>query len=321
VPVHSPFVQCRVIISGLHHVTAFARSPRVCIDFYTRVLGLRTVKITVNYDDPGTYHLYFADRIGSPGTVLTFFPRPDARPGRVGSGQATLIAFAVPRDSIDFWSTRMASASVDARRHEQVGARGVRFEDPDGLPLALVATDDLEDQCEPWATDEVPLECAIRGLQGVTMTVLDAQPSINFVHRQFGFRSVESEGTITRLEAEARTLGSIVNIRASAEAPRGRFGPGTVHHVAWRVADDAALNRIRSILVEFGVNVTDVKDRNYFRSIYFREPGGVIFELATDGPGFAVDESADDLGSELRLPPWLEQDRERIEAALPAIDL
>lgn len=307
-------------IPGIHHVTAFARSPRANIDFYTKVLGLRMIKVTVNYDDSGTYHLYYADRIGSPGTVMTFFPHPNAGAGRRGTGLASVTAFDVPADAIDFWQSRLAEKQVIHERGERFGQPYLRFGDSDGLQIELVGGDDAVPQVLPWASDSVSSDRAIRGFHSVTLAVRDSQPTVDFLRNVFNFSVADQAGDRTRLRSSTQAIASIVDIEALPDGPRGSFGKDTVHHVAWRVPDETVLKQMQSSLIDRGVNVTEVKNRNYFRSIYFREPGGVIFEIATDGPGFTIDEPEDALGSGLCLPPWLEENREAIEAQLPSLD-
>jgi glyoxalase family protein len=304
---------------GIHHVTAFADSPAGNIDFYSNLLGLRTIKITVNYDDPETYHLYFADRLGSPGTVMTFFPHPNARPGRHGRGQATATAFAVPPGSLAFWQSRLADAGVDGDIHDRFDERVLRFADRDGTTLELIESGAGAKSTQPWVDGGINDAHAIRGFHSVALTVSDAQLTIDFLREAFAFNVIDEADNRTRLAADRGLIGSVVDVVADPDAPRGLFGPGTVHHVAWRAGDEDELEAARRLLIDRGLNVTEIKNRNYFRSIYFREPGGVIFEIATDGPGFTVDESETDLGSGLRLPPWMEPDRAAIEKRLPPL--
>jgi glyoxalase family protein len=308
-------------ISGIHHVTAFARSPRENIDFYSGILALRTVKITVNYDDPGTYHLYFADRIGTPGTVMTFFPWPDASPGRVGRGQATSVAFAVPRNAIEFWAKRLSEAGIDHANSERFNEPCITFADPDDLPLQIIGIDDAVSTSQPWPAAEVASDHAILGFHSVALAVHDAKLTIAFLQDRFGFSIANADENTTRMRApDSGTIGALVDVQESRDAPRGSFGPGTVHHVAWRALDEDELDKMRRALIDHGCNVTEIKNRNYFKSIYFREPGGVIFEIATDGPGFTIDEPEDSLGSGLCLPPWMEPERASIAAQLPSLE-
>jgi glyoxalase family protein len=306
-------------ISGIHHVTAIATDPQANVDFYSQVLGLRLVKRTVNFDDPGAYHLYFGDTPGRPGTIMTFFPWPGARRGRRGVGQATVTGFSIPVDAIGYWSDRLRQLGVDhqsatRRLDEEV----LTVLDPDGLMLELVARGS-EDGREPWLDGPIPPAHAIRGFSGVTLEQRALAPTASLLKDVLGFSIVASSGSRMRLAAHDAGRASVVDVVERDDAPAGLVAAGTVHHVAWRVPDDDAQASWRPRLVEAGVGVTPVQDRCYFRSIYFREPGGVLFEIATDGPGFAVDETLERLGEELRLPPWLEPQRERIVRTLPPL--
>jgi glyoxalase family protein len=306
-------------IPGIHHITAIATDPQANVDFYTHVLGLRLVKRTVNFDDPGSYHLYFGDATGRPGTIVTFFPWPGARRGRRGVGQATATGLSVPADSIGYWSDRLAAFGV----HHQPVAHRLDEEvltvlDPDGLMLELVASGS-EDGREPWLDGPIPADHAIRGFSGVTLEQRALAPTASLLTDLLGFSITASSGPRTRFTAPEAGLASVVDVVERADAPSGLVAAGTVHHVAWRVPDDAAQASWRAWLVEAGVGVTPVRDRCYFRSIYFREPGGVLFEIATDVPGFAIDEAPERLGEALQLPAWLEPRRERIVRALPAL--
>jgi glyoxalase family protein len=307
-------------IEGLHHVTAIARDPQVNIDFYSGLLGLRLVKRTVNFDDPGTYHFYYGDEAGTPGTILTFFPWPLAKRGSQGAGQATATAFSVPAASLGWWRERLARHNVafeePARRFDE---EVISFLDRDGLELELVAHEGAEARA-PWDGGPVPPGQAIRGFHGVTLTEWNPRVSARLLGTM-GFRQVGEDGRRTRFEVGPGGAGAYVDLLGVPDAPQGRISAGTVHHVAWRVADDAAQAHWQRTLAEAGAHVTPVQDRQYFRSIYFREPGGVLFEIATDIPGFATDETLAELGGSLQLPPWLESARARIEEALPPIQV
>lgn len=309
-------------ILGLHHVTAIAGEPQRVLDFYTEVLGLRLVKRTVNFDDPGTYHLYFGDQDGRPGSLLTFFPWPRSRRGRAGVGQASATAFAVPAAALAWWEKRLQAAAVPVERvGKRFGADLLRAADPDGLRLELVGDAEAATTAHrPWSRASVPAEYAIRGFDSVTLCQ-QGFAATAAVLAQMGFRLAGEEGNRYRFVLGAGGAGARCDVQCSAEAPYGASGTGTVHHVAWRVDDDPAQRDWRAHLAGLGLNVTPVIDRCYFRSIYFREPGGVLFELATDAPGFAVDESPAALGEQLQLPPWLEPERERIEKLLPPLTL
>jgi glyoxalase family protein len=306
-------------VPGIHHVTAIAGDPQTNVDFYAGLLGLRLVKRTVNFEDPGTYHLYFGDQAGRPGTILTFFPWPGAPRGRHGVGQATSTAFAVRAGSITFWADRLAAAGVSLGEPvSRFGEKVLRLEDPDGLRLELVdravGTPD-----EPWDQGDVPAEHAIRGLAGITIAERDAAATEALLVSALGFRRVERAGTRTRLEAAGRGAGAVVDLIEERDGTSGRIAVGTVHHVAFRASSDAEQQAWRTELLASGLAVSPVKDRNYFRSIYFREPGGVLFEIATDPPGFAIDEPSAELGGSLMLPRWLEPRRTELEAVLPPL--
>ena len=304
---------------GLHHVTAFAGDALRNRDFYTRVLGLRLVKKTVNFDDPGTYHLYYGDETGTPGTILTFFPIAHAAPGRVGIGETSETAFRVPRASIGWWTHRLVAMGV---RHEALvqafGEPTLRFRDPDGTMLALVGVEDAG-AAPAWTGGEVPAEHAVRGFHGVTLLVAEAGPTAAILTGILGFREAGREGAATRF-ASGTVPGGFVTIRAVGGFLAGRPGAGSVHHIAFRAADDAAQGAmVEALRREHGLHVTEQRDRNYFRSVYFREPGGVLFEIATDAPGFSVDEPVEGLGRALKLPAVLEPHRRQIEEVLPEI--
>ena len=305
--------------SGLHHVTAFSGPVARNLDFYRSVLGLRLVKKTVNFDDPGTYHLYYGDESGRPGTILTFFPVEHAAPGRVGLGETQETAFRVPRSSMGWWTHRLLSKGVTHEALVQVfGEPVLGFRDPDGMMLALVGVDDAG-EAPAWSGGDVPAEHAIRGLHGVTLLLGEAGPTAAVLTDVFGFRQAGREGSASRYCGDA-PLGAAVTLRAVGQFLPGRTGAGSVHHIAFRAEDDAAQAAMaRRLGEEHGLSVTEQRDRQYFRSVYFREPGGVLFEIATDAPGFAVDEPLEALGEALKLPAGLEQHRAAIEAALPKV--
>ena len=305
---------------GVHHVTAIAGEAQANLDFYAGVLGLRLVKRTVNFDDPATYHFYFGDATGQPGSLLTFFPWAGMPRGRPGPGQVTRVSFSVPAVSLPWWERRLAERGVAAVRADE---RTLTFEDPDGLALALVA----DDAGRPatldgaWLGGVVPAEHVPRGLHGVTIEVARAERTIELLSAALGFRRASGNGTSHVLDTPAGGRGSRVEVLERPGSPPGRMGAGTVHHVAWRARGDAEQNAWREALGQRGLMVTPVQDRCYFRSIYFREPGGVLYEIATDPPGFTIDESAAELGGSLKLPPWLESGRRSIERSLPPIRL
>lgn len=303
---------------GIHHVTAISADARRNVGFYTGVLGLRMVKRSVNQDDPTTYHLYYGDERGGPGTIMTFFPWQGTRRGQIGSGQVAATAFAIPRASLGWWIERLVARGINHTTEQRFDESVLRFHDPDGLMIELVATPD--ERGEGWGGGGVPAQHAIRGFFGVTIWAESPSLTVPVLTGPLGFRELAAEGTVTRYVAEGdERPGVVVDIRHAAGFPRGRPGAGTVHHVAFRVVDDAAEAAVRTRVIEAGLHPTDVVERFYFRSVYFREPGGVLFELATNEPGFDVDEPLAQLGTELKLPPWLEPQREQIEAALPDI--
>ncbi|NIX77799.1 ring-cleaving dioxygenase [Microvirga terricola] len=304
---------------GIHHVTAIAGPARRNLDFYTKVLGLRLVKKTVNFDDPGTYHFYFGDEAGHPGSILTFFPWEHVAPGRVGVGWTQETAFRVPEASIGYWAHRLLEKGVaHGAPEKRFGQSVLTFKDPDGTSLALVGVPEAGND-PAWTDGGVPAESAIRGLEGVTLLVEDGAKTGAILTDVFGFRETAQDGSLVRYQGDA-TIGATVDIRSAKGFLPGRMGGGSVHHIAFRAADDAAQEAMVKRLAEnHGIRTTEQRDRNYFRSVYFREPGGILFEIATDAPGFAVDEAAGTLGQKLKLPPFLEPRRSELEAKLPEL--
>lgn len=303
---------------GVHHVTAVATDPQSNVDFYLSVLGLRLVKQTVNFDAPDTYHLYYGDEQGTPGTILTFFPWQGAPRGRRGTGQATATSFSVPPDSLGWWQDHLARAGVEASSVERRFEEEVLLvEDPDGLALELVAHSG--DGSPPWDRGPIPAEHAIRGVRGVTLCEGGFEATTELLTATLGFRLEAEAGNRFRYRVGHAGSSQVVDVVVQPEAPRGLVAAGTVHHVAWRAPDEDAQLAWREEMVDAGLNVTPVLDRSYFRSIYFREPGGVLLEIATDPPGFTIDEPRVGLGRRLRLPPWLEPRREEIERGLPPL--
>ena len=304
-------------VNGLHHVTAIAGDPQANIDFYTGVLGLRLVKQTVNFDDPTNYHLYYGNGTGEPGTILTFFPWPGAARGRLGAGQTTSTALSVPTGSLGYWEERLRSHSVDVdARVTRFDSPTITFRDPDGMIVELV--EDGVDNREPWDGSNVPVDKAIRGVHHVTLTETNLEKTAT-VLEQIGYRRAAEEGDRVRFAVNAP--GGYVDVIVDPAASHGRVAAGTVHHIAFRTPNDDTQAEWLSTLRDGGAAVSDVRDRQYFNSIYFREPGGVLFEIATDAPGFLVDEPRETLGTNLRLPAWFEPFRTRIAASLPKIDL
>ena len=307
-----------VTTPGIHHVTAIGGDPERNADFYVGTLGLRLVKRTVNHDDTDTYHLYYGDGVGTPGTNVTFFPWTEAgRQGEFGAGQTQVTAFSVPADSVGYWADRFDTHGVEYEREERGSETVLRFEDPDGIGLELVAHDG-ERPGEPWAEGPVPAEYQIRGFYGVTLAVADGGPTAE-VLEGIGFERVEEVDARVRFDTGADRIGTVVDL-VETDVPRGTMGVGTVHHVAFELADEDAQAAMRELLAGFDANVSEIIDRKYFRAIYAREPGGVLFEFSTPDPGFTVDEDVDSLGEELVLPAWLEDRREEIEASLPPFD-
>jgi len=306
-------------IVGLHHVTAIASNPQRNLDFYTQVMGLRFVKRTVNFDDPGSYHFYFGDDSGSPGTILTFFAWPGAARGHAGVGEVFRTSFNIPLSSIEFWEQQLQTNGIPAERSgERFEEDVLTFSDPDGMKIELVATADTSPVNAPRFAS-IPPEYAIRGFSGVTLLVQRLEPTAAILN-VMGFQKVAEQHGRTRFAPKGTALGNHVDLLIDAEERYGNLGAGTVHHIAFRAQDDAAQLEWRAEIAKH-LKVTQVLDRTYFHSIYFREPGGVLFELATDPPGFSFDEPFESLGEELRIPPWLEQHRGLIEKQLPAIEL
>jgi glyoxalase family protein len=307
-------------ILGLHHITAIASNARRNQDFYTRVLGLRLVKKTVNFDDPGTYHFYFGNETGAPGTILTFFPWEDVGPGRTGTGMATEIGYSVPAGSLEFWKERFVNEDV---RHggisERFGEQYLSFKDPDGLNFNLIVSRTADNRT-PWTTDEIPVQYAIKGFHSITLTLRSIKPTATILTEIFGYQQSQQEGDRTRYITDAIENASIVDLVEDPSGSAGINAAGTNHHVAFRVKDDTILMEYREKIVKKGLHITPKIDRDYFFSLYFREPGGVLFELATDNPGFTRDEPLNELGSHLKLPKQYESSRARIEAVLPKLD-
>ncbi|HET8633345.1 MAG TPA: VOC family protein [Gemmatimonadales bacterium] len=313
-------------VSGLHHVSAIASDPQRTLDFYLGVLGLRLVKRTVNFDDPQTYHFYFGDAQGQPGSLLTFFPWPGAHRGRHGSGQIAVTSLSVPPSSLGFWIERLLRHGIryegPSKRQMDGGVEKLlSFADPDGLMLELVGHPDAA-EVSPWdGIPDIPEENAIRGLHSVTLWVNEGEATEQVLTGVLGFRELAEDASTRRYGVGDALPGQLVNLRSIGGFGEARGGAGTVHHVAFGVADDAEQSGLRNDILAGGLHPTGVLDRKYFQSVYFREPGGVLFELATLGPGFGVDESADQLGSHLTLPGALEPERATIEANLPPIHL
>lgn len=308
-------------VLGVHHVTAIASDPQRNVDFYAGLLGLRLVKVTVNFDDPSSYHFYYGDALGHPGTLLTFFAWPGGLRGRRGTGQIAATTFTIPEAALDYWTERLSQQGV---RYDgpvtRFGAPTLAFHDPDGLALELVAHEDGARR-PGWDRGPVPAEHAIRGVHAVTLWEHDPAATTVLLSETMGFRREGKDGDITRYAVGEGLPGALVDVRAASSVERGHVAVGSVHHVAWRTPTDDEQLAWRERLAALGLHVTPVMDRQYFKSIYFREPGGVLFEIATDPPGFATDETPAELGTHLKLPPWLEPHRAALQQELPPLRL
>jgi glyoxalase family protein len=306
-------------ITGLHHITVIAGNPQENLDFYAGVLGMRLVKKTVNQDVPGTYHLFYADGAAHAGTDLTFFPWPDMPPGQIGVGLTVEVALAVPPGSLEYWADRLALYGIQTDEPVvRFGDRLVTFADPHGLQLALVETADAR-EFTPWPGSTVPESRQIRGLHGVRLLERRSAPTVDLLTAALGFEEIGQEDGWRRFALPGSRSGRTVDIREAPTERPGTWGTGSVHHIAWRVPDDATELQVQSRLQSAGRRPTSVIDRFWFKSVYFKEPGGALFEIATDGPGFGVDEAMHELGARLVLPPWLEPQRAAIESSLPQL--
>ena len=306
-------------VNGLHHITAIAGPAQENLDFYAGVLGMRLVKKSINQDDPGTYHLFYADAEGHPGSDLTFFPWAHLAPPRIGHGLAVEVTLEVPPDSLTFWGSRLEKYGA------QIEAVITRFDervlpvtDPHGLRVSLVEAATPRRQFTPWDGGPVEPRYQIRGLHGARLWERELAPTTTFLTGALGFEALGTDDGWTRYGF--KDAPGVVDLRETPEARRGAWGVGSVHHLAWRVDDEAHQLTVRMQAESAGEHATPVIDRFWFKSVYFKEPGGVLFELATDGPGFAVDEDPAHLGESLVLPPWFESSRQQIEAALPALN-
>ncbi len=306
-------------ILGIHHVTAISSDPQQTIDFYNSILGLRLVKLTVNYDDPATYHLYFGDELGHPGTIFTFFPWPGAPKGRKGTGQLISTAFSIPEKALDYWTDRLKARGISLEGpNKRFGKQVLSFTDVDGQGLELVVSQGAEAK-PAWKQGPVPAGFAIRGFHGVTLSEQGLEGTESLLMDVLGFRLVGEQENRFRYEVGNSGTGTIVDVLSQPGTSRGFVSVGTVHHVAFRTPDEYRQKEIRQEILKVNPSVTPVIDRKYFHSIYFREPGGVLFEVATDPPGFMVDETIEELGTRLMLPSWLDPQRESIEKTLPRV--
>ena len=305
-------------IPGIHHVTCITADTQKCVEFYVGVLGLRFVKKSINQDLPDTYHIYFGDYMGTPGTTMTFFGWPTWPKQRAGSGQVTTVSFAVREGSLEFWTNRLRELGVAARRSVRFDTDVIVLQDADGIELELVPRAS-DDRWVAWKDSPVNEEFAIRGFHSVTMTLAETAATFELLTSTMDFRMAGKQDNRTRFETGAGGAHSIVDVVEAPEGPVGEESVGSVHHVAWRTADAESQIEWRQRLLQAGRNVTPVIDRWYFKSIYYREPGGVLFEIATDGPGFSIDETPEKLGTTLSLPPWFQVRRERLDEVLPPI--
>ena len=306
-------------ILGLHHITAIAGEAQRNFDFYTKVLGVRLVKKTVNFDDPGTYHFYYGDEVGSPGSILTFFPWEGIQKGSVGTGMATEIGYSVPKGSLEFWAARFKEFKV---KHQPIselfGEKHLAFEDVDGLLLNLIEPAQ-PDRRKQWTTPALSEEVATKGFHSIVLTVRSVDATAKILTDVFGYKLLNQESNRYRFMTDAIQTANIVDIVEEKDGKPGINAGGTNHHVAFRVKDDNTLMEFREKVKAAGLNITDKIDRNYFYSLYFREPGGILFELASDNPGFATDETINELGTHLMLPAQYERSRRQIEEVLPAL--
>ena len=302
---------------GIHHITAIVGDPQENVDFYAGVMGLRLVKKTVNFDDPDTYHLYFGDETAKPGTIITFFPWGNAYKGKIGDGQVGVTSYAVPVGALAFWEKRLEKFKVPFSKTTRFGERYVTFDDPHGLQLELVE----RQQGEPnsWGIGEVTKDVAIKGFGGATLYTANAEKTAELLETVMGLEKVGEEEGLMRFRA-ASDLGNLIDVKLS-RAGTGQMGVGTVHHIAWRAQDDADQLDWKEQAEAYGLGVTPVQDRNYFNAIYFREYGDLLFEIATDPPGFSIDETPEALGEALMLPEQYESQRKNLQRNLQPIQV
>ena len=308
-------------LHGIHHITAIASDPQPNLDFYTELLGLRLVKRTVNFDDPSAYHFYFGDHIGTPGTILTFFPWPGARRGSRGTGQVVATSFAIRPAALDYWRDRLQNWHVPADETVRFGENTIRFADPDGLLIELIASEARNPITSAAEDSAIPIEYHLGGFHCPTLELQRANLTVELLTNVFGFNLIGEEGNRLRFAVDAEVPNKQLDLVERANGSFGHVAAGTVHHIAFRAATDQEQHQWREQLAELGFNVTPIVDRQYFHSIYFREPGGILFEIATDAPGFAIDESVEQLGQNLKLPPQYEEHRQEIEHSLPPISI
>jgi len=305
-------------VLGLHHITAIAGDAKRNLDFYTKVLGLRLVKKTVNFDDPGTYHFYFGNESGTPGTILTFFPWEGIGAGRNGTGMATHISYSVPKGALAFWKQRLTAFKVPFEQAEAFGEPVISFKDPDGLQLQFIEPVDGDDR-KAWTTADINADAALKGFYGVTLTLDKAEPTAKVLTDILGYKAYQNEGGTLRFKTDNIDTANTLDIVERPGGQRGHNAAGTNHHIAFRVKNDDILMEYREKVLSAGLQITPKIDRDYFFSLYFREPGGVLFELATDNPGFTRDEPLSTLGTALKLPKQYEALRSKIEKVLPQL--
>ncbi len=298
--------------AGIHHITAIVGHPQENVDFYAGVLGLRLVKQTVNFDDPGTYHLYFGNEGGKPGTIITFFPWANARQGKIGDGQVGVTSYVVPKGAMDFWEQRLAKFGIPATKMERFGEQYLEFDDPHGLHLEIVERE--EGEKNTWQAGEIKPDVAIKGFGGATLLSVRPDETAQLLENIMGLEKVGQEGDFIRFQSSA-DIGNVIDLKLTTIG-RGQMGVGTVHHIAWRAKDDEDQLEWQKYVADSGYGVTAVRDRNYFNAIYFKEHGEILFEIATDPPGFAHDESLETMGEKLMLPEQYETHRDQIERAL-----
>ncbi|WP_152655568.1 ring-cleaving dioxygenase [Oceanobacillus sp. CFH 90083] len=303
--------------SGIHHITAIVGHPQENLDFYAGILGLRLVKQTVNFDDPGTYHLYFGNEGGKPGTIITFFPWANAYSGKIGDGQAGVTSYVIPEGALGFWEQRLEKFEIPFEKTESFGESYITFDDPHGLHLELVERKEGDDNT--WTFGAVTSEVAIKGFGGATLFSAQPEKTADLLEHVMGLEKIGQEGDLIRFRSTA-DIGNVIDLKTKPTG-RGQMGVGTVHHIAWRADDDKDQLEWQQYVGEHGYSVTPVKDRNYFNAIYFKEHGEILFEIATDPPGFAHDESEETMGSELKLPVQYEQHREQLERTLIPIQV
>jgi glyoxalase family protein len=302
---------------GIHHITAIVGDPQENVDFYAGVLGLRLVKKTVNFDDPGTYHLYFGNEGGKPGTIITFFPWAGAQQGVIGDGQVGVTSYVVPKGAFHFWEKRLEAFNVPFTKVERFGEVYLEFDDPHGLHLELVERE--EGDLNSWGFGGVTTEVAIKGFGGATLLSAQPEKTAGLLEDVMGLKFFGREGDIARYRSSS-DIGNVIDLKMTSIC-RGRMGAGTVHHIAWRAEDDEDQLEWQKLVADNGYGVTPVIDRNYFNAIYFREQGEILFEIATDPPGFAHDESEETMGENLMLPEQYEAHREQLERTLIPIEV